>query len=161
MDYTAHYDFSLGGITLGSDGKTLIGLWFDGQKYYADTLDKEHEECPDLPIFQETRRWLDEYFSGKVPQFTPRLELRGSDFRKRVWQKLLEIPYGQTLTYGQLAQRIGCKSAQAVSAAIGHNPISLIVPCHRVVGADGSLTGYAGGIDMKTCLLQMEKAKVQ
>ena len=113
---------------------------------------------PDLPVFEETRQWLDEYFSGQEPQFTPPLTFRGSDFRKRVWQRLLEIPYGQTVTYGQLAQTLGCKSAQAVGGAVGHNPLTLIVPCHRVVGTGGSLTGYAGGIDKKVRLLQMEGA---
>ena len=119
MDYTAHYDSPLGGITLGSDGKALIGLWFDGQKYFADVLDPVHEQRPDLPVFEETRQWLDEYFSGQEPQSTPPLTFRGSDFRKRVWQQLLEIPYGQTVTYGQLAQTLGCKSAQAVGGLKG------------------------------------------
>lgn len=167
MDHTAHYLSPLGGITLGSDGTALVGLWFapqgrrayhDGQKYFADVLDPVHEERPDLPVFEEARRWLDEYFSGRRPQFTPPLALRGSDFRRRVWQRLLEIPYGQTVTYGQLARSLGCRSAQAVGGAVGHNPISLIVPCHRVVGTDGGLTGYAGGIDRKACLLQLEGA---
>ena len=160
MDYTAHYDSPLGGITLGSDGKALIGLWFDGQKYFTDVLDKEHREEPSLPIFVETCRWLDEYFEGREPQFTPPIVLRGSDFRQAVWRRLLEIPYGQTVTYGQLAYRVGCKSAQAVGGAVGHNPLTLIVPCHRVV-TGGSLTGYAGGIDKKFHLLQMEGALSQ
>ena len=159
MDYTAHYDSPLGGITLGSDGKALVGLWFDGQKYYGDALDRDNEEHPDLALFDETRRWLDEYFAGREPQFTPPLLFRGSDFRKRVWQKLLEIPYGQTISYGRLAYCLGCRSAQAIGGAVGHNPISLIVPCHRVVGSGGSLTGYAGGIDKKIRLLQMEAIK--
>lgn len=157
MDYTAHYNSPLGDITLGSDGTALVGLWFDGQKFFADVLDPVHEERPDLPVFDETRRWLDLYFSGQQPDFTPPLTLRGSDFRKQVWQRLLEIPYGQTVTYGQLARELGCRSAQAIGGAVGHNPITLIVPCHRVVGAGGSLTGYAGGLDRKLRLLQMEK----
>lgn len=159
MDYTAHYDSPLGGITLGSDGKALVGLWFDGQKYYADVLDRENEEHPYLAVFAETRRWLDEYFAGREPQFTPPLVFRGSDFRKRVWQKMLEIPYGQTISYGRLAHCLGCRSAQAIGGAVRHNPLSLIVPCHRVVGSGGSLTGYAGGIDKKIRLLQMEAIK--
>ena len=159
MDYTAHYDSPLGGITIGSDGKALVGLWFDGQKYYGDALDRDNEEHPDLALFDETRRWLDEYFAGREPQFTPPLLFRGSDFRKRVWQKLLEIPYGQTISYGRLSISLGCRSAQAIGGAVGHNPISLIVPCHRVVGSGGSLTGYAGGIDKKIRLLQMEAIK--
>ena len=157
MDYTAHYSSPIGDITMASDGKAIVGLWFDGQKYFADTLDVDHEERPDLPIFVETRRWLDHYFSGKVPDFTPPLAMRGSDFRKRVWQTLLEIPFGHTMTYGDIALRLGCRSAQAIGGAVGHNSISLIIPCHRVVGTGGSLTGYAGGLDRKAWLLEMEK----
>jgi methylated-DNA-[protein]-cysteine S-methyltransferase len=159
MDYTAHYDSPLGGITLASDGKRLAGLWFDGQKYFADVLDKEHEEKPDIDVFDKTRRWLDEYFCGREPQFTPPLVFRGSDFRKRVWQRLMQIPYGHTETYGDIARSLGCHSAQAVGGAVGHNPLTLIAPCHRVMGSDGSLTGYAGGIDKKIRLLQLEGGK--
>lgn len=161
MDYTTHYDSPLGGITLGSDGKALVGLWFDGQKYFADVLDPVYEERPDLPVFEETCRWLDEYFSGKRPDVIPPLVMRGSDFRKRVWQRLLEIPYGQTVTYGQLARSLGCRSAQAIGGAVGHNPLTLIIPCHRVAGTNGSLTGYAGGIDKKIRLLQIEDVMTQ
>ena len=159
MDYTTHYMSPVGGITLASDGKALVGLWFDGQKYFADLLDLVHEERQDLEIFAETRRWLDIYFSGKNPDFLPNIALRGSEFRKVVWRKLLEIPYGQTTTYGALARSMHCKSAQAVGGAVGHNPLSLIVPCHRVVGTGGKLTGYAGGIDKKEWLLHMEGAR--
>ena len=157
MDYTAHYSSPIGDITMASDGKAIVGLWFDGQKYFADTLAIEHEERPDLSLFAETRRWLDIFFSGKAPDFTPPIAMRGSDFRKRVWQTLLEIPFGQTMTYGDIALRLGCRSAQAIGGAVGHNSISLIIPCHRVVGTGGSLTGYAGGIDKKAWLLEMEK----
>lgn len=157
MDYTAHYSSPIGDITMASDGKAIAGLWFDGQKYFADSLAMEQEERPDLPLFAETRRWLDIFFSGKAPDFTPPLAMRGSDFRKRVWQTLLEIPFGQTMTYGDIALRLGCRSAQAIGGAVGHNSISLIIPCHRVVGTGGSLTGYAGGIDKKAWLLEMEK----
>lgn len=157
MDYTAHYSSPIGDITMASDGKAIAGLWFDGQKYFADTLAMEQEERPDLPLFAETRRWLDIFFSGKAPDFTPPIAMRGSDFRKRVWQTLLEIPFGQTMTYGDIALRLGCRSAQAIGGAVGHNSISLIIPCHRVVGTGGSLTGYAGGIDKKAWLLEMEK----
>lgn len=162
MDYIHHYDSSLGGITLASDGNALIGLWFDGQKYYADTLDNDHEE-KSLPIFDQADKWLDIYFSGKDPAFTPQLTMRGTPFRKTVWEILLKIPFGQTMTYGEIADRISKQnghsrmSAQAVGGAVGHNPISLIIPCHRVIGADGSLTGYAGGIDRKIKLLSLEK----
>ena len=159
MDYTYHYSSPLGGITLASDGEALTGLWFDGQKYFADTLDAEHCEKP-LPIFDETAKWLDLYFAGIVPDFTPKLSPRGTSFRRRVWDVLLTIPYGQTMTYGEIAKALGCRSSQAVGGAVGHNPISLIIPCHRVVGADGSLTGYAGGVDKKRRLLEMEQSAI-
>ena len=109
MDYTAHYDSPLGGITMASDGTALVGLWFDGQKYFADTLAEEHEEHPDLAVFDQTRQWLDIYFSGKAPDFTPALLMRTSPFRKKVWQLLMEIPFGQTMTYGDIAHRLNCK----------------------------------------------------
>ena len=157
MDYTFHYMSPLGGITLSSDGEALTGLWFDGQKYFASGLDAEHCEKA-LPIFDETAEWLDLYFAGIVPDFTPKLSPRGTSFRRRVWDVLLTIPYGQTMTYGQIAKALGCGSAQAVGGAVGRNPISLIIPCHRVVGAGGSLTGYAGGVEKKRSLLEMEQA---
>lgn len=155
MDYTFHVDSPLGGLTLASDGEALTGLWFDGQKYYADTLDAAHCEKA-LPIFEETAKWLDLYFSRTVPDFTPKLSPRGTNFRHAVWDVLLTIPYGHTMSYGEIAKALGCRSCQAVGAAVGHNPISLIIPCHRVVGADGSLTGYAGGVDKKRRLLELE-----
>lgn len=164
MDYTAHYLSPLGGITLASDGLALVGLWFDGQKYFADTLDPIHREQPDLPVFDDTRRWLDIYFSGHAPSFIPTLGLRASSFRRTVWEIMLTIPYGHTMTYGDIArlasrQRgLPSMSAQAVGGAVGHNSISLIIPCHRVVGANGSLTGYAAGLDRKARLLQLEGA---
>ena len=161
-NYIYHYNSPLGRITLASDGKALIGLWFDGQKYFADALAKEYEE-KDLPVFAETRRWLDIYFSGRQPDFTPPLRMKTTPFRKAVWEILLTIPFGGTMTYGEIAARIAKQkglqqmSAQAVGGAVGHNSISLIIPCHRVVGTSGSLTGYAGGIDKKVKLLEMEK----
>ena len=163
MDYIHSYDSPLGAITLASDGDAIVGLWFDGQKYYADTLTEDHTEKA-LPIFDEAVRWLDIYFSGEAPSFTPKLHMRSTAFRRAVWEILLTIPYGQTMTYLQIADRVARQmgllrmSAQAVGGAIGHNAISLIIPCHRVVGTDGSLTGYAGGIDKKVRLLQMEQA---
>ena len=161
MEYIHHYLSPLGGITLASNGQELTGLWFDGQKYFGEGMDVEHEEKP-LPVFGETDRWLDVYFSGKAPDFTPPLAMKATAFRRAVWEILLTIPYGQTMTYGQIGERIAAKkgilkmSAQAVGGAVGHNPISLIIPCHRVVGANGSLTGYAGGIDKKVALLKEE-----
>lgn len=162
MEYTRHYDSPLGGITLASDGEALIGLWFDGQKYFGSTLSAHHEPR-ELPVFTQTARWLDIYFGGKAPDFTPPLSVQATPFRRAVWDILLTIPFGRTMTYGELANRIAHlqglahMSAQAVGGAVGHNPISLIIPCHRVVGADGQLTGYAGGIDKKKRLLAMEK----
>ena len=161
MEYTHHYDSPLGGITMASDGESLIGLWFDGQKYFADTI---CDNCKDisLPIFEQTDKWLDIYFSGKMPNFTPPLNMKTTAFRKRVWEIMLTIPFGKTMTYGEISSVIAKErgishmSAQAVGGAVGHNSISLIIPCHRVVGSNGSLTGYAGGIDKKIKLLTME-----
>lgn len=153
MNNIAHYDSPLGSITLASNDMALVGLWFDGQRYFGDTQGVLTES----PVFNETRRWLDIYFSGREPGFVPPLSLQGTDFQQHVWKVLLTIPYGQTVTYGELARRLGCRSAQAVGGAVGHNPISIIVPCHRVVGANGSLTGYAGGLDRKRALLQLEQ----
>lgn len=160
MEYTYHCASPLGGVTMASDGNALTGLWFDVQKHFPAGILAACEE-KELPVFSETQRWLDVYFSGLVPSFTPPLLLRGTAFRKEVWEILLTIPYGQTVTYGEIAGRLNrpSMSAQAVGGAVAHNPISLIVPCHRVVGANGSLTGYAGGLDRKLYLLQMESAK--
>ena len=161
MDYINHYDSPIGGITLASDGTALTGLWFDDQKYFGDTLTEEYEET-NLPVFAKATEWLDIYFSGRNPGFIAPLSMRTTAFRRRVWEIMLEIPFGQTMTYGQIAAQIAKEkdlphmSAQAVSGAVGHNSISLIIPCHRVVGTDGSLTGYAGGIDKKIALLELE-----
>ncbi len=163
MEYITHYRSRLGGITLASNGTLLTGLWFEGQKYYESILDPEHEERHDLPVFDATRQWLDTYFSGRVPQFVPPLQIRGSAFRRRVGEVMLTIPYGHTMTYGDIARIIAQErglpsmSAQAVGGAVGHNPISLIIPCHRVIGAKGALVGYAGGIERKAELLRMER----
>ena len=156
MDYIYFYDSPLGGILLASDGEALTGLWFEGQKYYAEGLSPEHAEKP-LPIFEACERWLELYFNGQAPDFTPALAPRGTAFQKRVWDILLTIPYGQTLSYGDIAEKLGGTSARAVGSAVGRNPISLVIPCHRVLGADGSLTGYAGGIDRKRRLLELEQ----
>lgn len=150
---------------MASDGQSLTGLWFDGQKYFADNLPEEHIKRQ-LPVFMQAAEWLDVYFSGKAPNFTPPLSMEGiSPFRKRVWEIMLEIPFGQLSTYGQIAKQIAAEtgrnvSAQAVGGAVGHNSISLIIPCHRVVGTNGSITGYAGGIDKKLALLKMEGVDV-
>ena len=161
MNYKWHYDSPLGGITLASDGEALTGLWFDGQIYFADTLSEDSKE-KELPIFTQTCHWLDIYFSGKKPYFTPRLKMNTTPFRKAVWDVMLTIPFGKTMTYGEIARLIAQKrgiaqmSAQAVGGAVGHNSISLIIPCHRVVGSRGNLTGYVGGLDKKAKLLRLE-----
>ena len=165
MIYTQHYESPLGGILLAADETGLTGLWFDGEKYYADNLAAEHE-ARDTQALGAAKRWLDVYFAGKEPDFLPPLHPIGSAFRKEVWQLLLEIPYGQTTTYGALARRLAERrglrhmSAQAVGGAVGHNEISILIPCHRVVGTSGSLTGYAGGIDKKLSLLRLEQANL-
>ena len=162
MVYLHRTESPLGGITLAGDGETLCGLWFDGQKYFGAHLPADCAEQM-LPVFAETERWLADYYSGKNPDFTPPLAPRGTAFQKSVWDVLLTIPCGQTRSYGeiaaQLAQTRGLPhlSAQAVGGAVGRNPVSIIVPCHRVIGADGSLTGYAGGVERKRYLLQLEQ----
>lgn len=155
MTYTYNYSSPLGELLLAANDNSLIGLWFYGAKYFAAGLETESTEKL-TPVIGETLHWLDMYFSGSEPDFTPSLELHGSDFRRRVWAELMKIPYGETAAYGELAKKLGVRSAQAVGGAVGHNPISIIVPCHRVLGADGSLTGYAGGVDKKERLLKLE-----
>ena len=160
------YSSPLGRITLASDGQALTGLWFDGQKYFGAGLgaDPSHQ---DLPVFQEAKAWLDRYFAGQDPGALPPLNPSGTPFRKLVWELLCQIPYGHTVTYGQLAaqidqrQGVASMSSQAVGGAVGHNPISILIPCHRVVGASGSLTGYAGGVEKKLALLRLEGAPVE
>lgn len=161
MRVTHHYKSPLGGVTMLSDGEALLGLWFDGQKYFpADLPAREGEK--NLPVWEQADRWLALYFAGKKPDFLPPLRMETTPFRRRVWQELLKIPYGQTTTYGELARRIASErgvdrfSAQAVGGAVGHNAISLMIPCHRVVGSGGELTGYAGGIEKKRALLTLE-----
>lgn len=161
MQYTAKYHSPLGEMLLAADAVGLTGVWFVGGKFFAAGLESEHEQR-DLPVFETAKNWLDLYFSGKEPDFMPPIHLIGSPFRLDVWKLLRQIPYGQTVTYGELAKAIAKKrglsrmSAQAIGGAVGHNEISIIVPCHRVVGADGSLTGYAGGLDKKERLLALE-----
>lgn len=159
VEYTAIYQSPVGTITLASDGSSLTGLWLEGQKYFAATLDAQHEQAA-LPVFADAGQWLDAYFAGQKPACTVPLAPKGSAFRQAVWKKLLEIPYGQTVTYGKLADELARQgmptAARAVGGAVGHNPISIIIPCHRVVGANGSLTGYAGGLTAKRKLLELE-----
>ena len=156
------YASPLGTLTLASDGENLTGLWMAGQKYFAAGIPTNLPVCDDLPVFLQARDWLDRYFSGErpLPGELP-LAPQGSAFRQSVWRILCEIPYGQTVTYGEIAKRLSCKSAQAVGGAVGHNPISIIIPCHRVLGSDGSLTGYAGGAQKKIWLLAHEGAQLR
>ena len=161
MQYIYKYSSPLGGMTLASDGDAITGAWFDGQKYFGATLKGERREA-DLLIFSEAAAWLDRYFRGERPGTLPAIRLEGSAFRMAVWDILRQIPYGQVVTYGWIAEAIARKlglkhmSAQAVGGAVGHNPVSVFVPCHRVVGSGGSLTGYAGGMDRKVRLLEIE-----
>ncbi|MBP5678184.1 MAG: methylated-DNA--[protein]-cysteine S-methyltransferase [Bacteroidales bacterium] len=157
MTSTAHYNSPLGGITMASDGQALIGLWFDDQKHFGSTMVAQEATPAGLPVFDEARLWLDIYFSGCEPDFMPSVLFIGTRFQQRVWKALRTIPYGQTISYGELASHLGVRSAQAVGGAVGRNPVSIIVPCHRVVGTDGSLTGYAAGLDRKRALLQIEQ----
>ncbi len=148
----AWYQTPIGMLSLVSDGTSLTELKFGGLN--------ERPNNQDHRIFKETRRWLDLYFNGKKPDFVPPLKPQGTPFQQKVWQELLRIPFGETTTYGTIAQRIGCRSAQAVGQAIHRNPIAIIIPCHRVIGADGSLTGYASGLDIKQRLLRIENKTV-
>ena len=159
MLHTDTYLSPLGLIVLESDGKVLTGLRFvensDTPQQTRETISEDTTDT--LPIFAEVRQWLDDYFAGKRPCNVPRLNPPGTDFLRRVWQRLFTIFYGQTKTYGEIAKMVGCKSARAVGQAIGRNPIALIIPCHRVVGANGSLGGYAYGLNRKKQLLELEK----
>ena len=160
MMYYTDYSSPLGPVTLASDGGALTGLWFVGQKYYPDAPGVDRRD--DLSVFAQAKGWLDAYFAGRDPGPTPPLRSEGTDFQKEVWAILAAIPYGATRTYGDIAGELAARrglahmSAQAVGAAVGRNPISILIPCHRVLGTDGSLTGYAGGIDRKRYLLALE-----
>ncbi len=163
MFYTTGYASPLGVMTMGSDGEKLIGLWIAGQKYFAGTVNGAPVDQPDLPVFSLAKKWLDAYFAGQEPAISALpLAPMGGEFRQAVWDILCEIPYGQCTTYGAIAKKMAAKlhkksmSSQAVDGAVGHNPISIIIPCHRVVGANGSLTGYAGSIGTKVKLLEHE-----
>jgi len=162
MHYVSHYESPLGAMTMASDGEHLTGLWFDGQKYDRSTIDGNAELKPHLPVFTQTAQWLDAYFEGTDTGFTPPIRVEGSDFKKMVSSIMLSIPFGATSTYARIAAEVARRtgrrhmSAQAVGGAVGRNPIVLIVPCHRVLASDGSLRGYAGGVDRKEWLLERE-----
>ncbi|MGN0488772.1 MAG: methylated-DNA--[protein]-cysteine S-methyltransferase [Ruminococcus sp.] len=161
MEFIWKYNSPLGELTLESDGENLTGLWFENQQHHRNGLLENYTE-KDLPIFKQTKQWLDIYFQGKEPGFTPPLKTNGTVFREKVWEILRTIPYGTTVTYGEIAKEIGTArnmkklSAQAVGGAVGHNPIGIIIPCHRVIGASNNLTGYSGGLDKKVSLLEIE-----
>ena len=165
MYYSTTYLSPVGTLTLGSDGEHLVGVWLDGQKYFGGAVAKEFTARDGLTVFSTTRDWLDRYFAGEKPS-PSELPLHpiGGEFRQQVWRLLCQIPYGEITTYGTLAKELAARmgrnsmSGQAVGGAVGHNPISIIIPCHRVVGANGSLTGYAGGIPTKIKLLEHEGA---
>lgn len=161
MQYTARYKSPLGDILLASDDAGLTGLWFEDQRYFALHLASDHVE-KETDILMQAKKWLDIYFSGQDPDFIPPLHVEGTSFHREVCEIMLSIPYGKTMTYGEIAQTIASRrgirkmSARAVGGAVGHNEISIIIPCHRVVGAKGNLTGYGGGISRKIRLLELE-----
>lgn len=157
MYYLTKYKSPIGDLTLASDESSIIGLWISGQKYFEPSLLNNFIQKDNHPILCDAKAWLDDYFAGKKPEI-PRLSLApsGSNFRQEVWKILMKIPYGTLTTYGEISKQMGKMSAQAIGNAIGHNPISIIIPCHRVIGANGNLTGYAGGIDKKFQLLKLE-----
>lgn len=168
MYYSTNYDSPLGQITLASDGEHLVGVWIEGQKYFCGSVKEELLPKDDLPEFEAAINWLNRYFAGEKPKIDELpLAPIGGEFRQEVWKLLCEIPYGEVTTYGEIARKAAEKlgkqkmSAQAVGGAVGHNPISIIIPCHRVVGANGSLTGYGGGIQKKVWLLSHEGADMK
>nr|WP_308742405.1 methylated-DNA--[protein]-cysteine S-methyltransferase [uncultured Anaerocolumna sp.] len=163
MYYSTTYLSPLGRITLACEGDNLVGVWNEGQKYHGAAISEQMTEKDDMPVFDAAKKWLDGYFAGEKPAIS-QLPLApiGSEFRQNVWAILCEIPYGEVITYGDIAKKMAAKmnkdrmSSQAVGGAVGHNPISIIIPCHRVVGSNGSLTGYAGGVYTKVKLLEFE-----
>lgn len=165
MRYFEYYNSPLGPITLVSDETALVAVMFYHQRYYEKVLGVECERKITAPI-EKGIQWLDLYFSGKEPDFLPPLRLEGTSFRRRVWELLMKIPYGSVTTYGELARRMAEEkgiermSAQAIGGAVAHNPIAIMIPCHRVVGNNGALTGYAAGVQKKTALLNLEKGQL-
>lgn len=164
--FTSHYQSPLGAMTAAARNDALIGLWFNHQKYFPAGID-EWEKAPDYPVLVALRVWLDGFFRGAKPGIPLALAPAGSEFRQKVWRILRNIPYGATTTYGAIARQMAAEqgretvSAQAVGGAVGHNPISILIPCHRVVGSNGHLTGYAGGLDKKQALLDLERVDIE
>lgn len=156
MQYFDTYDSPLGQIILVCDGENLTAVFFAGQKYAEDHRSPAAVQ-KSFPVLEEAKVWLAQYFRGNIPKNLPSINPNGTPFQKQVWALLLDIPYGKTVTYGHIAKQLGCRSAQAVGSAVGRNPISILIPCHRVMGAGGKLTGYAGGIEKKEFLLKLEK----
>lgn len=168
MLYKTNYKSPIGNLTIVSDEKNLVGVWIEGQKYFANTLSSQPLENSHLEILNKTKIWFDKYFRGEKPQIKELpLSPSGNEFRQEVWQILCQIPYGETITYGEIGAKIAKKrgidkmSAQAIGGAVGHNPIAIIIPCHRVIGKNGNLTGYAGTIEVKTMLLEHEGLKIK
>jgi methylated-DNA-[protein]-cysteine S-methyltransferase len=161
MEYLHKIESPVGMLTVASDGQNISGLWLEGQKYFEATLGSDVMK-QQLPVFEAVEKWLEVYFSGTEPDFTPPLKPRGTPFQQSVWDILRTIPYGHTTSYGAIAKQLDARnkgartSARAVGGAVGHNHISILIPCHRVTGSDGSMTGYAGGIDKKIQLLKLE-----
>ncbi len=166
MQYTTMYQSPIGEILLTADEIGLTGLWFDTEKFYTDSLEKGYER-KEVPVFGAAKKWLDIYFSGQKPEFMPKLRISGSSFQLSVWKLLCQIPYGETTTYGELAKIVAKErgisrmSAQAIGGAVGHNRISIMIPCHRIIGSNGSLTGYGGGLDKKKKLLLLEGVDIE
>ncbi|WP_405294028.1 methylated-DNA--[protein]-cysteine S-methyltransferase [Methanobrevibacter sp.] len=157
MYFSTDYSSPIGDMLIASDGEAICGVWFYGQKHFSSTVGKTVKN-DDLAIFKKAKTFFDDYFEAKNPKIDFRLRPEGSEFRRKVWKILSEIPYGKTMTYGEIASGISPRmSAQAVGGAVGNNPISILIPCHRVLGAGGKLTGYAAGIDKKIELLKLEK----
>ncbi len=157
MYYSTNYESPLGEMLIVSDGEAICGVWFYGQKHFKSTVIGKTIHDDGLSIFKKAKQWFEDYFNGKNPQINFQLKPEGSKFRQKVWKILSEIPYGETLTYGEIASQISPNmSAQAVGGAVGRNPISILIPCHRVLGSDGKLTGYAAGLDKKIELLKIE-----
>ena len=157
MYYSTCYASPIGEMLIVSDGEAICGVWFHGQKHFESSISDKLIENDDLAIFKKVKMWFDSYFNGKNPKIDFKIKPSGSEFRQRVWKILCEIPYGETLTYGEIAHEISpSMSAQAVGGAVGHNPIAILIPCHRVLGSNGKLTGYAAGLDKKIELLKLE-----
>lgn len=164
MEYKSYYESKIGTIILTSDGNYLTGLWFTTSRFKKLRKVEQNQIQDELKIFSITKKWLDQYFNGEKPDLNAvPIKLIGTEFSCRVWEILKKIPYGRTVTYGEIAEKIANEkgiakmSAQAVGHAVGHNPISIIIPCHRVMGSKGNLTGYGGGIDKKIGLLEIER----